>query len=262
MVGANLFLLANGFLLGLRHGVDWDHIAAILDIVSSADIDKSESKLFKLTRDPLVLTLAYAVGHGLVVVMLGIAAVYFYSSLPPWIDPIMERIVGITLLILGTWVFYSLLLHIRGKQSFQLTSRWMLILQFIKYLKSFLFDTANLNKSKKLLVKQYGLTTAFSVGALHGIGAETGTQVLLLTALGAAAHTAAIVMLVFFLIGMITANTMVALMTLIGLTPASNVKSVYLTSGALVGVFSIIIGSVFILGQSNHLPDLKKLLGA
>ena len=32
---ANFGVLATGLLLGVRHGVDWDHIAAITDITST-----------------------------------------------------------------------------------------------------------------------------------------------------------------------------------------------------------------------------------
>jgi high-affinity nickel permease len=32
---ANIGVLATGLLLGVRHGIDWDHIAAITDITSS-----------------------------------------------------------------------------------------------------------------------------------------------------------------------------------------------------------------------------------
>ena len=49
----------------------------------------------------------YALGHGAVVVALGIAALAFGAILPDWLDPIMGRIVGFTLLVLGLWVLYS-----------------------------------------------------------------------------------------------------------------------------------------------------------
>ncbi|MCH8850354.1 MAG: hypothetical protein IIC89_05960, partial [Chloroflexi bacterium] len=34
-VGGSIGLLAGAFALGLRHGIDWDHIAAITDITST-----------------------------------------------------------------------------------------------------------------------------------------------------------------------------------------------------------------------------------
>lgn len=34
-VPAGLGILATGLLLGIRHGIDWDHIAAITDITST-----------------------------------------------------------------------------------------------------------------------------------------------------------------------------------------------------------------------------------
>ena len=49
-------LLATSFALGLRHGFDWDHIAAIADLNSTADE----------RRRGFALSLYYALGHAVV----------------------------------------------------------------------------------------------------------------------------------------------------------------------------------------------------
>jgi hypothetical protein len=56
----------------------------------------------------------YALGHGAVVIALGIAALSFGALLPEWLDPIMGRIVGLTLVGLGAWVLYSVVRYARG----------------------------------------------------------------------------------------------------------------------------------------------------
>ncbi len=36
----SLIILGNALVLGVRHGIDWDHIAAIADIVGTANATK------------------------------------------------------------------------------------------------------------------------------------------------------------------------------------------------------------------------------
>src|SRR4029453_12435639 len=81
-------VIVSAFLFGFRHGIDWDHIAAITDIAGSQD-----------DRGTL-----YAVGHALVVFLIGTAAILLGERLPESIDNVMEKIVGVTLIMLGVFV--------------------------------------------------------------------------------------------------------------------------------------------------------------
>lgn len=87
-------LILTTYVFGLRHGMDWDHIAAITDITSSQD-DSRRSMFFSTL---------YALGHALVVFVLGVAAIEFSSRLPDSVDAVMERFVGVTLILLGVYV--------------------------------------------------------------------------------------------------------------------------------------------------------------
>src|SRR5438128_1496934 len=107
-------LIATAFGFGFRHGIDWDHIAALTDITASQDT----------TRRSMFFATLYALGHALVVFVLGFAAIVLAARLPDGVDTVMERFVGVTLLILGIYVFYSLLRHGR---DFRMRSRWMLL---------------------------------------------------------------------------------------------------------------------------------------
>src|SRR5437867_12748806 len=98
-LGVGLLIL--GFWLGFRHGIDWDHIAAITDITSSQE-DRRQSMLFGTL---------YALGHAVVVFVIGAAAILAGENLPPSVDNVMTRIVGVTLLILGVYVVVSLIRH-------------------------------------------------------------------------------------------------------------------------------------------------------
>src|SRR5919206_2233750 len=92
--GFGLGLAASAFLFGFRHGIDWDHIAAITDITSSQEE----------RRESIVFGTLYALGHALVVFLIGSAAIVLGENLPEGVDPVMQRIVGVTLVILGVYV--------------------------------------------------------------------------------------------------------------------------------------------------------------
>src|SRR5207247_9858557 len=113
-------------------------------------------------RRGFALATLYALGHATVVVALGLLAIWASTLLPDWIDPIMERIVGVTLLILGVWVFYALW---RDGRSFRLRSRWMLFFSMLgrswDWAKSRV--TGQPAESARSYA-QYGPRTAYAVG--------------------------------------------------------------------------------------------------
>ena len=108
-------LLLTSLALGLRHGIDWDHIAAIADLSSTAET----------RRRGFALSMLYAVGHGAVVFALGAAAIFAGASIPSSVDAWMGRVVGLTLVALGVWILVEL---VRKGRSFRLRSRWILII--------------------------------------------------------------------------------------------------------------------------------------
>lgn len=251
-------LIANAFLLGLKHGIDWDHLAAIMDIVGASTSSGGDGG--GTQKESIALSLFYVIGHALVVLLLGIAALVFAASLPRWIDPFMERAVGFTLVILGLWVFYALSRSFSGKGDFKLVSRWMAVLAWGVTVMNWLRAGLSSDKTvKQMKIKQYGPKTAFGVGMIHGLGAETGTQVLLLTLVGGSnSHLSALGMLIAFIVGMMLSNILVAVFSSMGLVSTAKMRATYLTVGILVGFFSLVIGSYFIVGQANLLPDLQR----
>jgi hypothetical protein len=108
-------LLLTALVLGLRHGVDWDHIAAIADLSGAAN-DR---------RRGFRLSFLYALAHAAVVFALGCVAIIAGAAIPDGLDSWMGRIVGLTLIWLGVWVIVELVRHGR---DFRLRSRWMLVL--------------------------------------------------------------------------------------------------------------------------------------
>jgi high-affinity nickel-transport protein len=289
-----LGVLISAFLFGFRHGIDWDHIAAITDITSSQENNRAS----------ILFGTLYALGHALVVFLIGSAAILLGAKLPPGVDPIMERIVGFTLVILGVFVFASLIKHGR---EFRMRSRWMLIFSGIRtaYRKTRSavgrssgvsaehahgdLDPIHLHDDEGMTVAvaddlpvsewhhghhgrpghhhhkhpepdafmEYGRGTAFVVGMVHGIGAETPTQIVIfLTAVTVGGKAAGEAVLLAFLVGLLTSNTMITLGSTFGFLRASKNWKIYVTVAILTGTFSLVIGLLFLSGEGRVLPVL------
>jgi len=296
---STLGLLLGMVALGFRHGFDWDHIAAITDITSTTTAGHSEvdvpagspvtahghsaaeqrghahahtvtpsaahsfgeSKFAHEQRHAIGLASLYAFGHAFVVTILGISALLLGAILPAWVDPILQKVVGVTLVLLGAWVIYSVIQYMRGKGEFRMRSRWMLV-----------FDLAR-NAWDRLQARihghehtpsahstQYGPKTAFGVGMIHGLGAETGSQALLLAGVAGVTGSAGIVILFAFVVGLLLANTLVAVVSASGFIGAQRMRTLYVIVGAFAGTASLVIGLIFIGGLGTVLPDLEQLL--
>ena len=306
---ANLGVLVTGLLLGIRHGIDWDHIAAITDITSTTAAAKSaveahaeqhleqpghvhahggRVEIRAHDAGPGAATLApavgafgggrkgswsdqveairlgtlYALGHGLVVVVLGVIALAFGALLPDWLDPLMGRVVGLTLLMLGLWVMYSIYRYARAGETFRLRSRWMLVFAGVRLawrrLQARLHGHEHV---EPLEMSSYGARTSFGVGMIHGVGAETGSQALLIAAVGGAAGSGlGVPMLLAFVVGLLISNFVIVLISSVGFVSSQARERVYVAFGAVAGVFSLVVGTIFVLGLDATLPDLGSVL--
>ncbi len=116
-----LGLAATAFALGLRHGVDWDHLAAVSDLASGQG-----------PRRARALGMLYFVGHAAAVLALGLVVVAAGGHLPDRVDAVMERLVGVTLVMLGFFVAVDLLRNGAGARP---RSRWTLVLAAIRRLR-------------------------------------------------------------------------------------------------------------------------------
>jgi high-affinity nickel-transport protein len=265
--GLELGLLVTAYGLGFRHGIDWDHIAAITDIAGSQDEP----------RRSMLLATMYAGGHALVVFVLGVLAIAAGDLVPSSLDSAMGRVVGVTLIALGIWVFVSLA---RQGRDFRMRSRWMLVFDWARGVRRRV-GNGHAHEHGDLLVDDgrdlahhphphphehpmpaappggYGQRTAFGVGMLHGVGAETPTQVVIfLTAAGAGGTATGVITLAAFLTGLLTSNSLIALTASFGFLRASRSFSVYATVAVVTGAFSLVLGFLLLFGQDSLLPSL------
>ncbi len=309
--GGGIGLLVTALLLGIRHGIDWDHIAAITDITSTTAastaaeaVHQSDHRAatghahahggpteirahelsggaaamalpapatFALTRErfmseqgqAILLGTLYALGHALVVAVLGLAALVFGAILPDWIDPIMGRVVGLTLVVLGVWVIYSLVQYARNGTEFRLQSRWMLVFRSMRY--GWRWFRARLHGHdhvEPVEMSSYGRRTAFGVGMIHGVGAETGTQVLLIAAIGSASSAGLGGPMMFaFILGLLISNTAIVVLSATGFVASQARTRIYVVVGAIAGIFSLVIGLMFLFELEGALPALDRIFG-
>lgn len=327
-IGGIVGILGASLALGFRHGIDWDHIAAITDITSTAATVEEEQEQW-LVREPalmltdeshhalasatasagvavgvgpaigaggahrhslgelghrhngrngllnvngrlphverfvrkqkpaLVLGTMYALGHGSVVFALGLLALLAREILPGWIDPIMERIVGVTLIVLAVYLFVSIAQFFRGGE-FRLRSRWMLVFAGVRnalgIIREKLFGRPHEHVHE---AQQYGVKTAFGVGLIHGVGAETGTQVLVIaTAVGAGSRLMGIVALCAFIVGLLLSNSVVTVISTAGFVSTQRRQTIYVVAGVIAAIFSLFVGLFFVTQHGSALPDL------
>jgi high-affinity nickel-transport protein len=110
-------------------------------------------------------------------------------------------------------------------------------------------------------MSSYGVRTAFGVGMIHGIGAETGTQVLFIAAIGGASSQGlGIPMMVAFILGLLVSNSIVVLITATGFIASRFRERIYVAIGVVAGSFSLIIGAIFLLGLEGRLPSIESWL--
>ena len=112
-----------------------------------------------------------------------------------------------------------------------------------------------------LEMSSYGARTSFGVGMIHGVGAETGSQALLIAAVGGAAGSGlGAPMLLAFVVGLLISNFVIVLISSVGFVSSQARERVYVAFGAVAGVFSLVVGTIFVLGLDATLPDLGSVL--
>ncbi len=233
--------------LGFRHGLDYDHIAAITDI----------SSVQSRPRDAMKFGLLYVAGHAATVAVLGAAAVIFRIALPAASDRWAERLVGITLLLLGLYVLGTFFRP--GTHSHAPRTRITLLvngLLWVYWRLSRLFGGTRV-EAPQIFKDGYGARSTFVVGVIHGLGAETPTQILLfLMAANLGRTGAGLLGLLMFILGLLVMNTLMCA-SAAGLFSATLSHPNALRALTLAtSVYSIIVGAIFLVGSAGKLPSL------
>lgn len=234
-------------ILGFRHGFDYDHIAAITDIAS----------VQRRAATSMRLGLLYALGHASMIALLGAVVLLFQLSIPRSLDSLAERFVGLTLILLSIYVVGSL---VWGNPHGLPPSRAALIIRAYRGFRRRLWPHANrlsANRSATDETLDYTASIAFGIGVIHGLGAETPSQLaLFLLAASLGGLGPAIGGMSMFLAGLLIMNT---LMTASASGLFQGAKPHPQMTRLIIGMtaaYSFVVGCIFLFGASGRLPAL------
>jgi high-affinity nickel permease len=238
-------------LLGLRHGFDYDHLAAISDITA---VQRSG-------RQGVRLGVLYALGHACTVVALGALVILLHISLPSHLDAWAERLIGVTLIVLGVLVVANLVRHSKShSHSHQLIqSRWALLINGSRHV----IWRVRLTFRKGIpepvpFTWNYNGGSVFGIGVVHGLGAETPTQLMLfLLAASLGGTLLGFLGLLAFAAGLVLMNTVMTA-ALSGLYNGGLRRPWFYQLLSVAGaVYSFAVGCIFLFGASDRLPPLS-----
>ena len=243
-------------LLGLRHGFDYDHLAAIADITA---VQRSRSQGVRLG-------IFYALGHACTVVVLGILVILLHISLPSRLDAWAERLIGVTLIVLGILVVANLVRQSQLRASerhshshHQMQSRWALLINASRHAVWRVRRVFREDLPKpEPFAWNYNGTSVFGIGVLHGLGAETPTQLMLfLLAASLGGTLLGFLGLLAFALGLVLMNTVMTA-ALSGLYGSGLHRPwIYPFLSVLGAVYSLAVGCIFLFGASDRLPPLS-----
>ena len=93
-----LSVLSFGFLLGLRHAIEADHVAAVASLAS-----RTQS-----VRRVLPIGVLWGLGHTATLALFGALVLIFDAIVPAVLSQGLEAAVGVMLILLGADVLYRL----------------------------------------------------------------------------------------------------------------------------------------------------------
>ena len=239
-----LALAGTSFALGARHGLDWDHIAAITDLTAPRKGEQGRRQ----GKRGMALSFWYCSGHGLVLAVFGALILLLGLSLPSGLDAVFEYLVGATLVTLGGVVLYQLG---RYRSDYRYTGRISLVVGALR--RGWARARRREVPVDTLDVDRRG---AFFVGVLHGTGAETPTQVVLFASAAAAGTGAAVLILGAFVAGLVVADLGIAAAWVSGLLGSRRAPRVQIALGAVTGVASLVLGLLILTGHSGIVPPI------
>ena len=239
-------------LLGLRHGFDYDHLAAITDITS----------VQRTWSEGMRLGLLYALGHAITVAVLGAAVIFLHLGLPHNLDAIGERLVGATLIILAIYVLAAFFRR-RSDAAHPHAIPPSRIALLVTGARNVSWRIRRLRRPETPQPEpfrfRYDKGSVLLVGIIHGLGAETPSQLLLflLTAnLGGTSR--GFLGLLCFIAGLLVMNTIMTASASGIFASSTHRPRLQTLITSLTAIYSLVIGTIFLLGVSDKLPALVR----
>jgi High-affinity nickel-transport protein len=244
--------LMSAALLGFKHGFDYDHIAAITDIAS----------VQRNPRQAMRMGLMYALGHAATVTVLGVAVIFFQLRLPQGIDNVMERFVGFTLLVLGLYVLWTTIFprhahpHGHGPRT-RITLLMNGLLWLIWRVRQW-FSPQPVQRTQ-LFGDGIGKAPSFVVGIVHGVGAETTSQIMLfLLAANLGGVGLGLLGIGMFVAGMLVMNTLMCAAAAGLFRFSRRGPGAFKWVAGLSAAYSILLGLFFLAGPAAQAAVLGR----
>jgi high-affinity nickel-transport protein len=241
--------LGSCLVLGLRHGFDYDHLAAISDITA----------VQRNWKSGLRLGMTYALGHAFMVALLGVAVLEMHVGLPEGLDHWTERLIGLTLIILGFGVVAGILRKDAHHQHHnRIESRLAIAINGLIWLGWRVRRIWNPDLPQPQRFQwMYNGKSVFLIGVLHGIGAETPSQLALFFLAKSLGGTGNGMMgLAAFCLGLVAMNGLMTASIGGAFKTGSFHPRFYHAIAWMGAAYSFIIGVIFLFGISDRLPQL------
>lgn len=97
-----LSLLALGFLLGLKHATDADHVVAVTTMVTK----------MRHIKHAAIIGVIWGIGHSFMIIVVGIAIIFFRLSIPTLAQQAFELLVAVALIVLGIFNVTGIHAHV------------------------------------------------------------------------------------------------------------------------------------------------------
>jgi high-affinity nickel permease len=160
-----LAALLLGFLLGLRHALDADHVVAVSTIVSE----------YRNPWRALWVGVSWGMGHSMTLLALGLVILVLKMTIPERLALFFEFTVGIVLVVLGLQVFWSFRrrrVHLHDHAHREDTHR---------HFHSHERTQAHEGHGLPLVGRPFFRAKSFLVGVVHGVAGSAALMLLVLT---------------------------------------------------------------------------------
>jgi high-affinity nickel-transport protein len=207
-------------------------------------------------KHAISLTLFYSLGHALTVIAIGVSIILLGITIPQILDEIFGKAVGITLVILGMYIIYHLAK--KGQKEFRAATRFTIIANSIFYAYSKLGSRllGRTVPQRKIFENGYGQHSSFIVGMIHGIGAESPTQLAVFAMSLGLGIILGVTALLVFVSGIIISNLVFGIMVSTGFSQSLKSYKIYKYASIASAAASLIVGSLMIAGFDFVLPEI------
>jgi high-affinity nickel-transport protein len=286
-VASSAFVAA--LLFGFRHGFDWDHLAALSDLTGSQRSARRSMHLATLyavghacmvivlgavaivfaEKVPVGVDLAMEKVVGLTLVALGLWIAWTAvrtRAAPPLRSRWMLVIAGVRRLVGPGRAAEPVVIehshpHVHDDPMHGHTHEDLAVATVEPAATPVVVAHSHTHRHLALPVADpfvsYGTWSAFGVGVLHGVGAETPTQVLVFAAAAnAGSREASLGLLLCFVVGLVFANTLIAAATTLGFAGALRRREVAMALATVTAIFSLALGARLLAGRGDALPAI------